>query len=358
MRHEIGGEFWTGCQPEGNGQTILPNIDGLHIVLSGRTALDCVIMDILRSKHAGKAYLPSYCCHTMIEPFLRHGFSVEFYETYSGVDGMKYDLQPETDCNVILLMEYFGFESPELYELAAKLRKSGKTVIYDATHSLLMPGYRAFSFPADYIYGSVRKWTDINMGFCMRMQEPMECPELENSTHYTELRNRAFDIKEAYICGATDDKQTFLQMFSEAESNLEQHYRNKAADQRSFELLAKLDAELLRQRRRENAICLTREINAMYSEKVKCLFPAVKSFDCPLFVPILVDPALRNALHEHLVTCGLYFPRHWPRTNVQTFHERHLSLYNAEISCICDQRYTPEDMQRIAEEIGRFLKNV
>ncbi len=358
MRREIGGEFWTGCQPGGNGGRVLPDIDGLRLALSGRTAQDLVLTDILRTQRAGKAYLPSYCCHTMIEPFLARGFSVAFYEAYAGADGIEFDLPATADGDVVLLMEYFGFGSPALRAFAETLRNSGRTVIFDTTHSLLMPEFRAFSFPADYLCGSVRKWTDINLGFCLKTSGPMLLPPLEACPEYADLRNRAFDLKRAYIREESDDKQTFLRMFSDAEACLERHYRGKAADERSMERLSDLDADLLRGRRRENALCLTEEIDGLRSEQVKCLFPAVRDDDCPLFVPIVTTPELRDALHAHLVQRGFYFPRHWPRTSEHTFRGERTPLFDIEISAVCDQRYSPADMRRIAEEIGRFLDHV
>ena len=358
MRQEIGSEFWTGCQPNGGGRRILPDIDSLHLVLSGRTALDCVLSDLLRTQRAGRAYLPSYCCQTMIEPFLAHGFSVAFYEAYAGADGIEFDLSDAEDADVVLLMEYFGFGTPALRPFAETLRNSGKTVVFDATHSLLMPEYRAFSFPADYIFGSVRKWTDINLGFCLKTGGSMTCPPLTPCPEYTALRDRAFDLKSDYIRENSDDKHSFLQMFTDAEEYLAQNYHAKAADERSLSHLSDLDADLLRSRRRENALCLTEEINALHTERVRCLFPTVRPDDCPLFVPVVTAPELRDALHAHLVQCGFYFPRHWPRTSEHTFRGERTPLFDTEISAVCDQRYAPEDMRRTAAEIGRFLDHV
>ncbi len=358
MRREIGSEFWTGCQPACGGRRILPELEGLRLVLSGRTALDCVLSDLQRDKRAEKALLPSYCCHTMIEPFLAHGFSVEFFEVYAGADGIAFDLPDDTDCDTVLLMEYFGFSSPALRACAEKLRERGKTIVFDATHSLLMPDYRAFSFPADYIYGSVRKWTDINMGFCLKTRGMMTIPPLTDCPGYSEIRNRAFDLKNAYIREESDEKQVFLRMFDDAEAYLEQHYRGKAADARSTAQLLRLDADLLCSRRRENALLLTQAVNDLGSEQVTCLFPNVRSGDCPLFVPLTTAPELRDALHSHLVQHDIYFPRHWPRTSDHTFRGSRTPLFDTEISAVCDQRYAPDDMRRIADEIGRFLTHV
>ena len=61
---EIGSEFW-----KYNKKYISENEE---LFLSGRTALDAIIKDILSEYRIESALLPSYCCHTMIEPFIRN----------------------------------------------------------------------------------------------------------------------------------------------------------------------------------------------------------------------------------------------------------------------------------------------
>ena len=58
---EIGSEF-CNADPVGRAKKFF---------ISGRTALDYIIRDILNKYDIKSALLPSYCCHTMIEPFLK-----------------------------------------------------------------------------------------------------------------------------------------------------------------------------------------------------------------------------------------------------------------------------------------------
>ena len=64
MINEIGSEFWKENKKYLN--------ENERLFLSGRTALDAIIKDSKKEHIIKSALLPSYCCHTMIEPFLRN----------------------------------------------------------------------------------------------------------------------------------------------------------------------------------------------------------------------------------------------------------------------------------------------
>ena len=75
MRKEIGSEFWHGSTKlDGNGiGELMPKGFDTKYVLSGRTALEIIVEDAITNFGISSAYLPGYCCHTMIEPFYEHG---------------------------------------------------------------------------------------------------------------------------------------------------------------------------------------------------------------------------------------------------------------------------------------------
>ena len=66
---------------------------------------------------------------------------------------------------------------------------------------------------------------------------------------------------------------------------------------------------------------------------------------CPLFVPVLIDREKRAAVRQRLTDAAVYCPIHWPRPE----NGGSSVLYDTELSMICDQRYTPADMQRIIQ---------
>lgn len=96
----------------------------------------------------------------------------------------------------------------------------------------------------------------------------------------------------------------------------------------------------MRARRVENA----RVLHAGLLELgVQTLF-AERDMLCPCYVPILADGAdTRNALRARLTENGIYCPIHWPRPSADCAS----ALHDRELSLICDQRYTKEDMHRI-----------
>ena len=348
---EIGSEFWTEPKVKGKGLKSLLPLDAFAIyLLCGRTALDIVIKDILSERNARSVYLPSYCCHTMIEPFLRNGIEVEFYDVIISEDGIKPILK-ENDCELVLLIDYFGFIDSELNWFAKKERAKGKTIIYDATHSLLFSNIDFSAY--DYIYGSFRKWTGINAAFALKHRAWEKVPVLRPNNEYTRLRNESFDLKANYIRNPEKyDKNKFLAAFQQAEEIIETDYQNYAPDERSHVLMNWLDIERMRAVRRNNAEVL---ITGLKNYKNVILpYKSIKRGECPLFVPIIIKNG-RNPLRKHLIDHSIYLPIHWTISSLHRLSNDTRVIYDEEISCVCDQRYSQSDMEHIVEVIHQFV---
>ena len=357
---EIGSEFWTGCTPTAFGSyTMRPSaIYGKHLykvveTLSGRTALEHVV-EMLYRRGKGVAYLPSYCCHTMIEPFLKHGMKVLFYDVQFTANGLHREIV-EVDYDVMLLMDYFGHTDYETIKIASSEHEKGKTIIYDATHSMYSP---VNTDPYDFVYGSYRKWVDINCGFVAWKEElsKVEITQNDNNENYATTRSRLFDLKADYMNGGQTRKEEFLPLIETAENILENEYHHKMPDERSIEVLKKTDVSYIKARRMENARILTEAINEMNDPRVKCINPLLNTLDTPLFVPIMVTPEFRNPLRHYLIEKDIYCPVHWPLSDLHEPMIGSKQLFESELSLICDQRYDEKDMMRIADTIKEFLK--
>ena len=345
---EIGSEFWNGCTPlDGSGvEELLPAGMDARYTLCGRTALELVIRDAMPIH---SAYLPSYCCHTMIEPFVAKGIRVQFYDVFFTQSGIGWDFDENHGCDLVFLMDYFGFRSEDTTQLAQAQKAAGKTVIYDATHAMFCQNmdYR----PYDYVFGSFRKWFGVNAGFCAKRGSWKAFPELTQNTAYTSRRNTAFADKQQFMAGKPVDKQQFLDAFCQAEEYLEIDYISYAPDADSLQILKTVNVDLIRQKRRENAAFAMERINAMGSDLVCSPYRQLSKSDCPLFVPLQVDPAHRTDLRRLLIQNCVYLPIHWP---VSALHENAGSIYNTELSFVCDQRYGTDDMERALEIIRSF----
>ena len=356
MRTEIGSEFWTGCTPlDGQGITdILPQGFESRMTLCGRTALELILRDLMAERQVRKAYLPSYCCHTMIEPFLTKGIEVEFYDVYFAENGIALDFHAENDCDVVFLMDYFGFLDPQTERLAREQRQRNKIVLYDATHALFAHT-RDYS-PYHYVFASFRKWFGVNGGFCAKA-ETWTCafPHLENSS-YSELRSRCFHLKASYMAHDNDDKAVFLEGFSRAEDQLETDYLGYSPDSESVEVLQQINPEGIRIKRRANAQHVIAQINSWQDQRVFSPYRGMTPQECPLFVPLYVDPALRADLRTWLIQNEIYLPVHWPVSGVHCLHARTRRIYDSELSFVCDQRYGADHMNRAVSAIKVFLE--
>lgn len=361
MMKEIGSEFWTSCTPITREEyTMRPNpIYGAHPykvaeTLSGRTALEHVV-EILVKQGKAISYLPSYCCHTMIEPFLTHGMEVKFYDINLSSSGLSRVINRD-DYDAILMMDYFGHIDKETIGLARREKASGKTVIYDATHSM----YSDINVePYDIVYGSYRKWVDINCGF-LAWKEGIcerEITQNDNNYKYASIRQELFDKKALYMQGGTVKKEEFLPLIKHAETILEEQYHHKMPDERSMKVLRTADTAYVKTRRRKNARVLTEAINDIHDERIRCINPTLNFTEVPLFVPVIVAPEIRNSLRKYLIEHMIYCPIHWPLSDLHSIMPGSKQLFESELSLICDQRYDTNDMKRIVDTIKQYLKS-
>ena len=81
---ELGSEFWLEKEYTDIINLSLPEWlkvgSDNKLLLSGRTAIYFVIKDIQKSKKVNTVYFPSYCCQSMLQPFIDLGINIVFYE--------------------------------------------------------------------------------------------------------------------------------------------------------------------------------------------------------------------------------------------------------------------------------------
>lgn len=328
---EIGGEFWDVpiC---GAGNNLFPT--DTKWLLAGRSALKYIITDIKTKRAFQTVAIPSWCCDSMIAPFVDAGVEVNFYPVCGSIQNL-----PEITTDAVLVIDYFGYTSQ-----SSRNNYEG-IVIRDVTHSIFSYSYD----DADYYFGSLRKWAGFwtggyawkkgAWGVDLQLSTPDEC--------YVYLREKAMQEKAEYILGLHSSKD-YLSLFSKAEKLLDDRDDISRAADRDIELAQKLDIEFLRTQRRENAQRLLMTVTDI------ALFPILQSSDCPLFVPILVRGGKRDSLRRFLIQNEIYCPIHWPVSEIHQLNEATQRIYDEELSLVCDQRYSVEAMDRICALIEDF----
>lgn len=343
MIKEIGSEFWESPQKRFD----------KHFFLSGRTALEYIVRDIKAQGVSSSVLLPSYCCHTMIEPFARYGFSIRFYDVFFSEKQkcLCAELPQYREDEVLFYLSYFGFHEINGLNLA-DLRKKTRTVIDDRTHSWLRT--ESMEARADYSFTSFRKWgafSGISEACKYGGSFSYKAGETGNE-RYVFMRDTAFGMKADYMANG-GEKEPFLRMFGEAEDLLGEDYEAYRPSYRAIDAFFSTDWDTVRSRRRENAKILLEGLADV--REIILPFSKLDDWDVPLFVPILVENG-RDALRKYLTVHQVYCPIHWPVSKYHRLNEKTSCLYENALSLVCDQRYTEKDMQRIVDTIKQFWK--
>lgn len=335
VRTEIGSEFHKMPLGNGLGMQFPADVADSTFVFSGRTAIETVLKNEPQIK---KAMLPSYCCDSMIEPFRRAGIETEFYPV-NYENGLIINMAIPEDVDCVFWCNYFGFklQMPDMSDFV----KRGGVVIEDITHSFLSD--KRYSPQSKYLVASLRKWEPLNCGgYCASVYgaltyKPIETPSPDFIFHKRQVMSQ----KAAYLAGDEKiEKSFFLIGFSEVNAWLADNYSELKIDSDSQTYLEVADYENERQIRRENA---ARLYEGLKDNKLINFLFGKEDMDCPLFVPVLIEPTKRDIVRKKMIEQDIYCPVHWPHPNADC----ESNLYETELSLICDQRYTPRDMDRI-----------
>ena len=332
MKREIGSEFWDVPIIQ---QTNRLFPESTQWFLSGRSALHAIIKELGEARSVS---LPSWCCDSMIKPFVDAGLEVQFYPVYWNEGQLIQEWSFDSD--VLFFIDYFGYTG-----VIPSLNGFKGTVIRDVTHSLFSKSYS----DADFYFGSLRKWCGVwTGGYAWAKDGHRLHPEAADDSKYVSLREKAMQQKAEYISGQREDK-SYLQIFDEAEELLE-NVGMFSVSGRDVEIAKKIDTETIKNRRRANAEVL----RSAFPDWL--IFPEMLPSDVPMFVPVLVSEGKRNELRRYLINHEIYCPVHWPVSEYHRLNDKTINIYQNELSLVCDQRYIEEDMYRMVETIKEFWK--
>ena len=331
--NEIGSEFWIETEPE----TLLIVREEV-CCLSGRTAIDLILQDILRKRDVRSVAMPAWCCDSMIAPFVAHGIDVRFYD-YDQTDNIDF-----TD--FFYLTNYFGYENTLDIEIVRKIKERGSVILYDRTHSFLLEDekYRKL---ADYSFASIRKWMGVTGGAIV---EGIDKTEMKDC-HYISVKEKAMRDKYRYLMGDNSViKNEFLAAFGEFGHKLADDYCNYAMDNLSYTLYKQADLQKIRMQRRENAAYIHENLKGlqfMYDLTDK---------SAPLFVPVLFESkGQRDNVRKKLIDQQIYCPIHWPQPKQIPSDYKVNDFVSRELSLICDQRYSINEIKKEVETIMQFI---
>lgn len=340
---EIGSEYWAIELETSNNNLDFLNIGkDYKLLMSGRTAIDYVINDINDSKKI--VYMPNYCCESMVQPFIDNGYTVEFYNV--DVLNNVYDINIDFDCSIFFAMSYFGFSISNMDKYINILSKKGIVIIEDITHRFLCDINH--SNKADYLICSLRKWFPIiSGGIAINMKNVFK-NDIGNyiiNDNYVETKKTAMNLKRKYIEDSIEiNKNEFLELYYMSNEMIKD-YKNQKIDIISLNILRHIDINSIKKYRINNYKIILKKLKK--NKKIKLLYNYQKG-DCPLFVPIIIDN--RDNIRKQLIDHSIYLPIHWPN-----FNKFNNEIYNHELSLICDQRYSINDIEKYIDELIKIV---
>lgn len=315
-------------------------------VMSGRTALNFIIRDILSRKTINSIYMPEYSSTSMISPIIEYNIRIFFYKVcFSSRLLIEFDENNEFDC--VLLMDYFGFSSQSILEIAENQRSKGKIVIIDNTQTLLCKC--DYSIYADYTFASYRKWYASNAAeIIMKESEPLIISN--TNMNYESLRNELFS---EILKGNNRNR---IQMLNrEISLVLESDYKNYIPSQSEIYYNQNVEREDIFKARRRNAQILLEGLKLIDSKRFDLMFKRIKTADCPLCIPIVLSASEnRESFLRYLIANSIMCTYHWNLGPLHLQSSNQNSLFTHEVSLACDQRLTVSDIYYIIRMIIKW----
>lgn len=351
---EMGSYFWLGKDSRSVNKDVsfdwLPELADSCFTFSGRTALEIALRDILANRKVKKAYVPSYCSVSMLQPFFDLGIKIKFYNVSYRRGKFVYNFVKDHDCDVILIMNYFGIAAESTHKFIKQCKQENVMIIEDVTHSLLSK--QAYSDDSDYLVASLRKWFAIPTGgWLSKKAGSLKIKPIYSGEDAVAGKIQGMKEKYDYLKERTGNKDNFLILQSQFDRDLIHVDRLLKIDQTSFDLLANLNISDVKQQRRKNIKVLINKLSDL--DGVVMRIPRIDlTKDTPFYLPIFMSKKDRESLQSYLISNGIYCPVHWPEVMGAD-----VGVRNDELSLVCDQRYRESDMHVIAKMIYSWYKS-
>lgn len=359
MLKEIGSNFWISPDAiQSRNALSSPYVFGCegsdYVWMStGRSATRLVLETIIERNPTltKKALIPSFTCHTVIEPFIDYGFEViplPIDEELRTFPDEILSLQRQTSASVVLVHHYFGFvTTPHLKSVIEELNNQGVVVVEDRTQCL----YSGLSpSSADYYVGSIRKWCGVpDGGFAVCREGTFRNKPMQTDDIMVSMKKDASELKFRYILNGEGEKALYKRLYSEAEALLDSQDRFYSIGKLSCVIQAGLDIEELKTKRRNNFSRLLTGIKDSHINKP--IFESLPEGVTPLYFPVLLED--RKSFQSMLAENDIYAPVVWPKAECCPPVSKEADFIYKHILCIpIDQRYGIDDMERIISVIS------
>lgn len=355
---ELGGYFENTALPAEENhffEQLTPPDGSLRFLMSGRCGILCALEDWKPRDRKRVAYVPAYTCGTVLAPYAKAGYRLKFYEVDRNMTPVL-DPSALEEISVFNLCGYYGFSRYDR-EFVRQCKERGICIVQDTTHSILsLDGVEP---EADYITGSLRKWISVpSGGFLIKRRGTLTPELLPFHAEHLEMRRSAMRLKQKSVEVPGSVPKAELDAaavtFRQAELLLRQMFDCYESDPESVAIMTHFPVEQHRRLRRQNY----QRLLEVFPQSPACtlVFPDLDEATVPSHFTVLAEH--RDALKAWLEEQGIHTTAYWAKSPLAdtTACPQAAYIYDHVLSLPCDQRYTPADMERIAQTVEAFCR--
>lgn len=348
----IGGELSLSAndflKPKLQQPDILRKKNHLHLD-TGRSAIYVALVNIVRLGGKREAWLPGYCCPSVLVPFNALGFKLHFYFMGTNLDSPS-GLPSRLNGQTFFFIHYFGKTNRAILNYLEQMKLQYRFfIIEDCVHALFNPNLGA----CDFAVYSYRKFLPQPDGALLLSKFPITTGSLAPA-------DEAFFSRRliAKLIRNSAEEELYLSMLKQAEETIDGLPCPRKMSLVSRFLLARTDGADIARRRRSNFQYLQDSLKqlAYDYELIHPLFTSLSPGEVPLGLPVVVDPAYRDKLRAFLSSKHIYCPVHWPLdTGELPVREGEARLSRSLLTLPIDQTLAEPELDYLLGQISRFF---
>lgn len=364
MLREIGSDFWDNVITNDQGFEIPKIKDTVKqdYLISGRSAIGALAKGLKSQRNT--ILLPAYNCESVIKPFEKEGWRLEYYPIHRDFTINQEVLKQkvvEASPSAVYFQGYFGFHTQgDIKAILLFCKERNIKTIEDLTHSCFSEYEK---LDVDYYVLSLRKYFAMPEGGMLIHRNEVIKMEVQPAIRKVlTVANRAFLLKEKYMEGIENiEKEEFCSEYRKLNKMIDELDDQFEINDETLNWLMAVDFKYLKARRQENFMILLQGLKHM--EWFQIIFNTIPDDVVPLFFPIFLSSKADRSLAQSLLSeRNIFCPVIWPQYISNEELDRDTKYIYDHILCIpCDQRYGREEMQYIIDtfkelKIGRKNK--
>tara|TARA_B100000315_G_scaffold9937_1_gene9662 strand:- start:1925 stop:3013 length:1089 start_codon:yes stop_codon:yes gene_type:complete len=318
---------------------------------TGRSAIYLALKQIISEKENISAWIPFYCCSTVIQPFVQLGFKINYYSMGYDLDS-PFGLPEKLSDAVILYIHYFGKENVSLGNYIKRQKKKGHKflVIEDMVQTCLSRNYGKYG---DFLIDSLRKFLPVPDGGIVKSNIRMHntCSSPNESFISTKIISK-------FIRGYKGNEKVFLDLYEQGEDIINGEITSRKISYISNYLLKRINIKDIQSKRIDNWKKLLKcfRTGLITSDIISPLYNNLNKGDVPIGLPVIVKDGQRDKFKNYLGKNRIFCAIHWRLNGMEIPNHCSLDvkLSKSILTIPVDHRIDDEKLDYVIKMINSY----